>query len=140
MTGASQYRAWHGWRLVRVGWDGDLARPAHLDRSSKRVHGDAFVSTMRSSKPATLRAAPARPTKLVSAAGKLCPPPAAPAAADTPRPYHNRRPRPPYSPAGRADGLCLAKMICSVHRGHACEVAASLGAGVDQRGDGRVVA
>ena len=43
LTGASHYRAWRGWCLVRADWDGNLARPTHLDRSSKRAHGDEFA-------------------------------------------------------------------------------------------------
>jgi len=40
------------------------------------------------SRPATWRTGPSRPTKLVSATGKPCTPPAT-AASDAPTPYHN---------------------------------------------------
>ena len=46
--------------------------------------GNGDTSRCSSSRPATSRAAPARPMKLVSAAGKPCTAPAAAAATDTP--------------------------------------------------------
>jgi hypothetical protein len=48
LTGASQNHAWCGWCLAWADWDGNLARPTHSDRSSKRAHGDEVVSTVRS--------------------------------------------------------------------------------------------
>ena len=62
------------------------------------------TSRCRPSRSATSRTYSSRPTKLVSSAGKPCTPPAAVSAADTPRPYHNRRPHIPYRPQRRHTG------------------------------------